>query len=273
MYIRWKQRKKTFYCYLCKSERKNGKPVSTTLAYLGSSPITPSTEEGEKFLFNLEEKLQRYNFTDSRLGKLKNSVREKLGISQKDSSLNISTTISSIEYESERISKSELSQFESIESGIFLFNRHGQVSHFNEQSRHVLDQLSKIYGQSPEVILDEIRQSITTVFEELDTETFSGACCQPFQGFHLRLYKIEIPGQLEKMILLVTENWEKYVQAQASLDTIRYGLTPRESEVWMLKSLGLSYQAISQKLFITVNTVKKHIAHIHQKKDAEFIAS
>jgi LuxR family maltose regulon positive regulatory protein len=46
-------------------------------------------------------------------------------------------------------------------------------------------------------------------------------------------------------------------------------LTPREDEVLQLLVAGASNAQIAEELFITVNTVKRHITHILGKLEAE----
>jgi DNA-binding CsgD family transcriptional regulator len=52
-------------------------------------------------------------------------------------------------------------------------------------------------------------------------------------------------------------------RAQRAYD---YVLTPREAEIWQLRSEGLSYKAIASELFIAENTVKKHVKNILTKR-------
>ncbi len=40
----------------------------------------------------------------------------------------------------------------------------------------------------------------------------------------------------------------------------------REKEVWQLRVQGYSYQEIADKLYITINTVKKHVKNIRAKQ-------
>ena len=44
-----------------------------------------------------------------------------------------------------------------------------------------------------------------------------------------------------------------------------HGLTPREQEVFVLLAQGRSSTFISKELFISTNTVRKHIAHVYEK--------
>jgi DNA-binding CsgD family transcriptional regulator len=52
-----------------------------------------------------------------------------------------------------------------------------------------------------------------------------------------------------------------------SLSKIRqYNLSDREQEVWKLRLQGYSYHEIANKLYITINTVKKHTKNIRAKQ-------
>lgn len=72
-------------------------------------------------------------------------------------------------------------------------------------------------------------------------------------------------------ILVRLEDMTQSAGRRALGDACRYHLTPRETEVWALFLQGLSYQAVGEKLFIGLNTVKKHMKSIHSKRRGEFI--
>lgn len=46
---------------------------------------------------------------------------------------------------------------------------------------------------------------------------------------------------------------------------VEHGLTPREQEVFTLMAQGRSSTFISEELFVSTNTVRKHIAHVYEK--------
>ncbi len=54
--------------------------------------------------------------------------------------------------------------------------------------------------------------------------------------------------------------------SMAIADAQKFGLTEREAEVWRLRSDSLSYKEIAAKLYITINTVKKHLKNIYAKQ-------
>ena len=63
----------------------------------------------------------------------------------------------------------------------------------------------------------------------------------------------------------VVDRLESRLQEIALVEAKRYGLTTRETVVWRLRRGGSSYQQISEELFITLNTVKRHLQAIHCK--------
>ncbi|NEQ52528.1 MAG: hypothetical protein F6K11_20705 [Leptolyngbya sp. SIO3F4] len=68
-------------------------------------------------------------------------------------------------------------------------------------------------------------------------------------------------------ILVMLQDLNQIAYHQAKCDAYRYQLTKREMEVWKLRLQGLSYQEVSKALFISTNTVKKHMKSIHAKSD------
>ncbi|NEQ54048.1 MAG: helix-turn-helix transcriptional regulator, partial [Leptolyngbya sp. SIO3F4] len=67
--------------------------------------------------------------------------------------------------------------------------------------------------------------------------------------------------------LITLENRQQSLIAIANQEAQRYGLTTRETDVWCLKRMGQSYKEIAKSLFISENTVKKHLKNIYAKKE------
>ena len=70
----------------------------------------------------------------------------------------------------------------------------------------------------------------------------------------------------EPSILVRLEDMTQSAGRRALGDACRYNLTPRETEVWALFLQGLSYQDISDQLFVTMSTVKKHMKNVYSKR-------
>lgn len=75
------------------------------------------------------------------------------------------------------------------------------------------------------------------------------------------------PSSIEYSYILVTlEDREQAIQHLATADQKRYHLTPRETEIWQMRLQGQSYRDIANQLFISQNTVKKHLKNILAKR-------
>ncbi len=62
------------------------------------------------------------------------------------------------------------------------------------------------------------------------------------------------------------ENQQHSMRCAAMLEAQYFGLTPRESEVWDLRNQGRSRREIADHLYISIDTVKKHLANIQIKR-------
>jgi DNA-binding CsgD family transcriptional regulator len=69
-------------------------------------------------------------------------------------------------------------------------------------------------------------------------------------------------------LLLRLQDQNQSVQGLAIAEAQRWGLTPRETEVWMLRRAGCLRKDIAANLFIAVDTVKKHLKNIQAKRQA-----
>ncbi|NJO43656.1 MAG: transcriptional regulator [Cyanobacteria bacterium CRU_2_1] len=69
-------------------------------------------------------------------------------------------------------------------------------------------------------------------------------------------------------MLVMLEDRNQAIHNQAIADIHKYDLTLREGEIWQLRLRGNSYDEIGKQLFITRNTVQKHIKSILAKRRA-----
>jgi DNA-binding NarL/FixJ family response regulator len=74
------------------------------------------------------------------------------------------------------------------------------------------------------------------------------------------------PGIAFKMLQLVQKNTlQPVISNTATVETDFFHLSDREQEILKLLSKGLGYRDIGTELFISVNTVKKHVIHVYDK--------
>jgi RNA polymerase sigma factor (sigma-70 family) len=67
-------------------------------------------------------------------------------------------------------------------------------------------------------------------------------------------------------LLLTIEDRQQAIINLVLEEADRYGLTPREKNVWLLHHNNYTYKQIAAELGITPNTVKKHMRSIYAKK-------
>lgn len=67
-------------------------------------------------------------------------------------------------------------------------------------------------------------------------------------------------------LLIVLEDRQQTIRNRALSDAALFGLTARETEVWQLRLRGDGYKEISAALWISVDTVKKHVKSILAKR-------
>jgi DNA-binding CsgD family transcriptional regulator len=69
-------------------------------------------------------------------------------------------------------------------------------------------------------------------------------------------------------VLVTLEDRGQSIQNLAIADMKKFELTAREGQIWQLRLAGRSYREIATELYITDNTVKKHIKSILSKRRA-----
>jgi DNA-binding CsgD family transcriptional regulator len=69
-------------------------------------------------------------------------------------------------------------------------------------------------------------------------------------------------------LLVMLEDREQSIQSLAASDIQKYGLTPCEGKVWQMRLENVSYREIATRLYISENTVKKHVRSVLAKRRA-----
>lgn len=156
---------------------------------------------------------------------------------------------------------------EGMLDGILVVTALGEIRYANQSGQEICQQLScTSRSQLPLQIwqmclaLLETQQLFPNQVFILEDEIYTE------QAQHLRVRVRSIECAINEACLLVTiENRDRNHQS-VLIEAQRYGLTRRETEVWMLRRSNLSYKAIAAKLHIAIDTVKKHIKNIRAKQ-------
>jgi DNA-binding CsgD family transcriptional regulator len=81
---------------------------------------------------------------------------------------------------------------------------------------------------------------------------------------HVRYMKLDALGKY--CIVLMLKDQYQLIKTIAIEEASQYGLTDRETEIWLLQRANYTYKQIASELFIAPNTVKKHMQNIHLKQ-------
>ncbi|ARV62189.1 helix-turn-helix transcriptional regulator [Nostocales cyanobacterium HT-58-2] len=163
------------------------------------------------------------------------------------------------------------SAIESFVDGILILTPERELLHANVCARRICRQLLPS-GSSANAIPEEIWricQSLIDsrtifpgekIFIEFELETDRGV------KLRVRTRWFPLATGEQDCLLVILEDRNQTSQSMALFDAHKYGLTDREAEVWLLRRANLSYKEIADQLYITINTVKKHLKNIYAKQ-------
>jgi DNA-binding CsgD family transcriptional regulator len=160
---------------------------------------------------------------------------------------------------------------------VMVVNAEGQILQANVKAKQLCDRLSQESRPSPD--------HLPTVLQPLFAALLESRCRFPEQGvmpeFELCLNDrtpLRIRGQFLDIpradsdvpyVLITIENRQESLNSVAIGDAQRFGFTPRETEIWYMRLLGRSYREIANCLYITENTVRKHVKNVLAKRRTE----
>ncbi|GAB1541357.1 hypothetical protein NUACC21_40280 [Scytonema sp. NUACC21] len=162
---------------------------------------------------------------------------------------------------------------ESLQDGILILTKTGELIHGNTSAHHILAQLNQDSSNS-----DAVPPAIWSLCKSLvesrnlspsqPTILSNEIVVDPTTVFRIRVRWLTLEKFNDSCFLVTIENRYESLKNIAMTEVKKYDLTPREAEIWYLYRAKFSYKEISAKLYITVNTVKKHMKNIHAKRQA-----
>jgi len=162
---------------------------------------------------------------------------------------------------------------EGFMDGILIVTLKGEILQANSRARELCNPLSSS-GQMP----SPIWQVCEALIE--GQKLFPGQRIMPevegmIGGVNLRIRVRWLNQNLDDQensspefscLIITLEDRQQTLNNLAIADTQKYNLTTREAEIWQMRLQGHSYQAIASELYITQNTVKKHVKNILAKR-------
>jgi DNA-binding CsgD family transcriptional regulator len=161
--------------------------------------------------------------------------------------------------------------------GLLLFNRKGNLIQSSPKARSLCRVLQRMAGPSKQDLTAwdlPLRIQALCHFMIDSRNAFPNHSIQLHDEINIRDHcRITLNGEwidwggAEPLYLIITlENQAESSEKRALFDAHRYQLTERETEVWTLALQGYSYNSIGEELFISLNTVKRHMKSIYDKR-------
>jgi DNA-binding CsgD family transcriptional regulator len=164
---------------------------------------------------------------------------------------------------------------ESLQDGILILNETGEIIHANTSVYRIFSQfhqdsshsntIPKIIWNFCQSLLDNNRQFSNQFILQSNEIVLDRS-----KVFRIRAKWLDLDKFPYSCLLVIIENKHESLKNVALSEVEKYELTPREAEIWYLYRAKFTYKEIAAQLYITVNTVKKHMKNIHAKRQAFF---
>ena len=162
-----------------------------------------------------------------------------------------------------------------LTNGVLIITEGKQLLYANETACRLLRQISRD-RQSPDAIPKEIKYLCRSVSEA--RREFPGQhwimktkiCISSSVNFTVIARYMKLDSLGKNCIVLEMRDQYQLIKNIALEEANQYGLTERETEIWLLQRANYTYKQIAAELFIAPNTVKKHMQNIHLKQKTNF---
>ncbi|MEH2455543.1 helix-turn-helix transcriptional regulator [Nostoc sp.] len=165
---------------------------------------------------------------------------------------------------------------EGLEDGILILSKAGKVIHANASAHRLCCQFNQGNCNQnfvPPAIWDLCKSLLNSryLFSDKLLILSDEIVLDKSNIFRIRMRLLDLDGFEVPCLLVTIENQYESVKNVALTEVKKFDLTPREAEIWFLYRSNYSYKEIANKLYITINTVKKHMKNIHTKRQASLV--
>ncbi|MEH2468192.1 helix-turn-helix transcriptional regulator [Nostoc sp.] len=165
---------------------------------------------------------------------------------------------------------------EGLEDGILILSKAGKVIHANASAHRLCCQFNQgNFNQNfvPPAIWNLCKSLVNSryLFSDKLLILSDEIVLDKSNIFRIRVRLLDLDGFEMPCLLVTIENQYESVKNVALTEVKKFDLTPREAEIWFLYRSNYSYKEIANKLYITINTVKKHMKNIHTKRQASLV--
>lgn len=165
---------------------------------------------------------------------------------------------------------------EHFADGLVIVARTGDILHCNRCAQRLLQHLAQS-EPSTQVLPQRLWQNCQALIHAGDLwadavrvvleDEIQLPTVQPALSGRIRVRVQWFNADTQDCFLILLEDCAQSAECFAQNEAYRYGLTPRETEVWQLKRADYTYREIAQQLYISENTVKKHLKNVYAKRE------
>ena len=153
-----------------------------------------------------------------------------------------------------------------LQDGFIIADHTGAIEQINLPGERICDLLNAKESQLPAEIWQICRPAIQNKdvlsFEKVGID--ADIILPNIGTVRIRVQNINISQQ--PFLLIVLEDRQQTIRNKAISDAALYGLTEREREIWQMRLRGDAYKEIATTLWISVDTVKKHVKNVLAKQ-------
>lgn len=161
--------------------------------------------------------------------------------------------------------------FESFADGLVVLSLEGDVLCANTQAREICRHLTHVraqfsgVGQEVWSLLQAVMRVDPCVLDSTPVVVVEGEyTVKALVPIRIRVERIQTGD--DPCWLIILEDQQAGLQKMAIAEARTWGLTQRETELWLLRRSGWSYGEIAHRLCISLDTVKKHLKNIYAKR-------
>lgn len=165
---------------------------------------------------------------------------------------------------------------EKLVDGILIVSQTGKILYVNTKMNSICCQLNKFLNSQNSIppniwYLCESLVESHSLFPDKNLILSDEISIDKSTILRIRVRWLDLDKINKSCLLITVENRYESLKNIALAEVKQYDLTQREGEIWLLHRSNYTYKEIAEQLYITINTVKKHIKNIHAKRQASFI--
>ncbi len=155
--------------------------------------------------------------------------------------------------------------------GILILTEQGEWIHANDRASRICQQLTQGLAP-PDRVPQEIWHTCQSLISSLHRGSSSLAMVEDeinkgkAASYRIRAQWLTLERLQHPCLLITLEDQLQSAHNAAIAEGHHYKLTPRELDVWLCYRTNHTYKEIAAALYITHNTVKKHMKNIHAKR-------